>query len=1051
MSWNNNEITKLRTILNLTQAEFADRLGCSKRSVIRWENGTKPSRKAETALDTLIQELSIQQRQQVKPIWYYPTNDWGEFKWVKVQSWKNGKRSRWSWYLVDKVSMFHETCNHILVFQTIGHFAEQDKMSNQISNLSFDWDVGGDDWLKNFERCRVSVELTIESFLDLGLEEHEIRVWFSGGRSYHVEIPYQCLGIEPCPELNKLMKQLALDVNSFIIDQAGFYALEIDETLYANPKMYRTPNSIYPPKKDYPPHTTHKIELTHQQVQEIETIDELWELAREPKPPLYDTDIFATYEPKPSAVEWYQEIKDMNFTEIGRIHNPAVEWYQEIKEQFEETQKNNTDVHISKEAIENMDGIPSCIADLRTNGIKKNDTRNQATLFDAVYCKLSGVEQNDALNIIDAWVQKIPDSLSDTPRGRKRTAATRSVVHSVYESDDYKDFYCGTAKKLGLKCDYNACPIHRKYDLRKHNKKIQKVENIQLPDRNIHIVDTIEEAREYIEEKIAESIDNRQNAIFTPPPGIGKTTTGVRAAEQILPRIIYAGPRHENCDYVFQEVAQKDNWTQILPRRPLGKEPKKRDKQAHAEWEASALCPMWRKADRLASLRYNVGGILCAEGMPNWCGNPKGVCLWWQQFITNKSATLTHAYLFNPTLIDLLIGEKIPKADNIITPVVLLDEPSPDAFLEKIFITTDIINKTIKKNPNGCIRELLQLIRKLIEDNLSNGDPKPIFGSGIMKAMVETYNGNFEDLMFHIKETVEHTDFVDIEADSLINGTDKAYQVSCNGKTVWIPKEWEVIVSSERLLFRVPPSFAEDNELIPATDIEEDDDEESGLTLQFVDDLLKVITVEYEKYKEGKPYNSALAIQKVQTAPNRKKEGCLVMRLRNPLQIPGDIPLLAFDANADVKLIEHLTRRKLEKYHVDVKMDCRIVQILDGKYGITTLLDKDGIKPKSSFFRLVNTIKLIAQDKGAEWIFLNTWKAIEEILRDMQKKGDFPKEILINHFGNIRGSTAYENRDIGIIFGAPCPSPDDMMMSTQALYWDEEYVNAELEEVWEQY
>ena len=133
MSWNNNEITKLRTILNLTQAEFADRLGCSKRSVIRWENGTKPSRKAETALDTLIQELSIQQRQQVKPIWYYPTNDWGDFKWVKVQSWKNGKRSRWSWYLVDKVSMFHETCNHILVFQTIGHFAEQDKMSNQMT------------------------------------------------------------------------------------------------------------------------------------------------------------------------------------------------------------------------------------------------------------------------------------------------------------------------------------------------------------------------------------------------------------------------------------------------------------------------------------------------------------------------------------------------------------------------------------------------------------------------------------------------------------------------------------------------------------------------------------------------------------------------------------------------------------------------------------------------------------------------------------------------------------------------------------------------------
>lgn len=1009
----------------MTQSGFAKELSTTNVTVSRWEAGkSRPNRKKTAKLNELWESIPLTDRAKIKQVWYYPTNDWNDYRWVKVQTWKNGKRSKWIWYPADKVKNFHENNSHTLIFQTISHYEGQDTGSSQISNLCFDWDVSGDDWIGNFERCRVAVLTAIEFFWDLGLDENEIRVFFSGGRSYHLEIPYQCLGIEPKIELNRFMKLLALDVNEYIIDKNGDYALEIDDSLYANPKMYRTPNSRYPKGEDYPPHGTYKIDLNHKQVQEIERIEELWELAREPKPPLYDTDVFSTYEPKPDAVEWYQEIKEQ---------------FDEYKETTE-----HVPTYIDDDTIKLMDDLPACIKDLRTNGIKEIDTRNKATLCDACWCKSSGINENKAFQTINAWVQKIPMSLSDTPKGKKREYATKSVIKSVYGNDKYK-FSCGAAKKLGLKCNRNQCPLYRKYDLRNIGKKIKKVENVELPKDNIHYVDTIFEAREYLKDKITDSVFNSDSAIFTPPPGIGKTHIAIETVEKLLPRFLYAGARHENCNFVYEEIAQRaDSWTQVLPRRP--RSPKPKEKELIQQWKASALCPLFEKADLLAKLRYNVGKILCSESSSAWCGIPKEVCDWWRQFSTDKSATIVHEYLFIPTLTDMLIGEyeTFEEYDNIASeaPVVVLDEPAPDSFIEKVIVSIKTITKTIEKTEHDCIRELLQLVRKVIEDTLPNGKNSPLFGNAVMKAILDTYDGNFEHLIRHVQDTVTKPNFVDIEADSLLDGREKAYQVTCNGKTLWIPKEWEVVISRDRLLFRVPYDFAKDNDILPKTNGLNAEKEEHGLILQFVDDLARTLKIEYERYKTDQAYNSALSIEKT------LEGNSLVMRLRKYLQVPEDVPLLLLDANGDRELLSYLTERELKEYHASVKMDCRIVQILDGKYGITTLFSRkkgEPNKPKSSFWRLVQVVKQIAEQEEPSKILIITWKVLEDVLVHMQKEGKLPSEISINHFGNIRGSNENENREIAIILGTPCPKPTDMMMQAQALYYEKEPVSAELE------
>jgi len=100
------------------------------------------------------------------------------------------------------------------------------------------------------------------------------------------------------------VKYLALDVDAYLKEESawGFECLEIDQSIYSNPSMFRLPNSYYPK------YGTYKIELTHQEAINLSE-DELRKLARKPRPPLYDTDIFLSYEPIDDAVQWYKELK----------------------------------------------------------------------------------------------------------------------------------------------------------------------------------------------------------------------------------------------------------------------------------------------------------------------------------------------------------------------------------------------------------------------------------------------------------------------------------------------------------------------------------------------------------------------------------------------------------------------------------------------------------------------------------------------------------------------------------------------------------------------
>ena len=125
---------------------------------------------------------------------YLTNNNWTGCQYVQAQAHrrlKNGtwtKASKWKWMPVDEVVEFSRRNKNILTFCSIGHFDKADKMSKQISNLCFDFDCGDDG---EFALARNSCLEIIDYLGDLGLEKEHIRVWFTGGRGYHIEVPHQ--------------------------------------------------------------------------------------------------------------------------------------------------------------------------------------------------------------------------------------------------------------------------------------------------------------------------------------------------------------------------------------------------------------------------------------------------------------------------------------------------------------------------------------------------------------------------------------------------------------------------------------------------------------------------------------------------------------------------------------------------------------------------------------------------------------------------------------------------------------------------------------------
>ena len=88
---------------------------------------------------------------------------------------------------------------------------EQDKESPQLSNFCGDFDAKTD---QDFSHIVESIYVIEEFLEEVGVPKETLRIWFTGGRGYHFEVPYQYFLAEPKVGLNRIWKQIAMVINN---------------------------------------------------------------------------------------------------------------------------------------------------------------------------------------------------------------------------------------------------------------------------------------------------------------------------------------------------------------------------------------------------------------------------------------------------------------------------------------------------------------------------------------------------------------------------------------------------------------------------------------------------------------------------------------------------------------------------------------------------------------------------------------------------------------------------------------------------------------------
>lgn len=927
---------------------------------------------------------------------HYDINTWEDYRWVQVsKQYPSGGWTTWAWTTVDKLVDFRQQRKSTLIFHTINHFIEPDKESLQLSNLCQECDVSGDSEFErkqNFRRMQNTVDELYSFFSDLGIESGQIRFFFTGGRSIHVVIMYQVFGVEPRVSLNVVMKHIAKYFNDGLL--YGDEYLPLDENIYSNPRMFRMLNSYYPKYNAW------KIELSPQEFDLPE--NDIRELAREPRPPLYDLSEIPT-DPIPDAVEWYRE----------RL------------QELQELQKERVHVPTDPKVLKNLSELPACIADLRENTIRDNDTRNQATLLDATFCKSTGVSKDDAFAFINEWVQRIPDTLTDRKRGKERTIATKSVVESVYRGKKYK-FACGYAQALDLECSREACELYKKKAFQRSHKRVKVIPNFTPTYKAVMV--SIDELRKALAEKVSE---NGSDLLLYTPPGSGKTETTLRTVDAQSKNILYSPPRREMLDYPMTLITHSACQL-IKPRNPIGSRPEHPDDIIL--WEATALCKHYKQAEALAAKRWNVAKTLCSKR----CDIGMAKCPYWRQFKVWGSSLVTHHYLPIPYHMKSLITGN--------NPTIVFDEPTPTSLIEQVSITAHLLTEEMERRKNPDIVKFLEIVRNVVE---SHGDVglsptittgESLTGKAIIQRIIDTYEGDFERLLDAVIGWLSvPDDYVEIEVDTIsTHSTEKAWLVIIDGKEHWIARSlcFESDISEKKLMipFWLVDQIGIDYNVASTETTEDVSDGE--IPLNFLPDLATVLYDEFQKYKQGKDYNSQLAI--TETSLKRK---VLRMNLRKHLAI-SNCRLILLDAFGDVELLSKLTNRKLQAWTIPMAMDAEVIQIVDGYYGITTMWKKrakaegGGFPKKTLEKRLIPAASNIAaQDPDGTLII--TWNLIHQYIEKLQKEGTFDNRVVVDHFGNVRGSGEYEHKRQVIIIGAPSIQVEDLLQIANCIWHDD--------------
>lgn len=337
---------------------------------------------------------------------------------------KDGTRYKWKRLPIEQIPLWIERakiaesqyiCTTIQTFFQPNQPGEGDKLEEYSCDFYADFD--GDKSGLTVTDAHEEIKRAVLFFDEAGLEETDIRIWFTGGRGFHLVVPGQVFGAKPSTYLHKLWRLVAKDIKA----ECGLETL--DETVYRKRCMWRVEGAVHSKTGLY------KIPLTVDEVLHF-SLDEIKRLAERPK-------VVA----KPTERPALNKI-------CGHLYSKALEVYG-LWQKDEDWEP----------ADITFDEPPPCITAILEQGAFELGQVNMIAFRLAAYFKSQNIPMKDAIELMSEWVLKLtPEVVSDfTQDGSVDYGALQKqaayTTNSVYSNPRY-GFSCAGIRQIPQIQDY---------------------------------------------------------------------------------------------------------------------------------------------------------------------------------------------------------------------------------------------------------------------------------------------------------------------------------------------------------------------------------------------------------------------------------------------------------------------------------------------------------------------------------------------------------------------------------------------------------------------
>ena len=318
---------------------------------------------------------------------------------------KDGINKRWERLPEDKISKWVEMAKSAQskkIFYSIQLFStsKHTEGEEQISDLWFDFDG---------ETAQEDTVKVIDYFIDKGVDNAYIKVWFSGNKGFHLCFSRRLFGALSHPELNKIWRNIVYDI------QKAINVPTLDVSIYKSRGAIRIENTQHQTSNLY------KIPLLVEEIKSL-PLGEIKRIAEASIP-----SHFEEYDGEPILNELYQK---------------AITSYES---------------HKAKETWEiddvTFDNPPPCISAILTNGVFQVGTVNMTCFRLAAFFKSQGIELGETRQLLFDWAEHIEPKCTHDLRddGSVDLESIRDQVKyvctTVYANDNY-GFSCQGIKQI---------------------------------------------------------------------------------------------------------------------------------------------------------------------------------------------------------------------------------------------------------------------------------------------------------------------------------------------------------------------------------------------------------------------------------------------------------------------------------------------------------------------------------------------------------------------------------------------------------------------------